>query len=136
MLRAFAMNNEWSIDTSCFISFSHCVFLLSPPPPPLSPCLQVNLLTSGGWPLDSYIFDMQWHMTPDWGGYTWDPTRYGAPAQVSALLQSLHDIGLMTGMNLHDDDGMRGCAELHVFFGALCIPDCAHVACCIVQCVA
>ena len=66
---------------------------------------QVQSLLAGSWPLDSYIFDMQWHMTPDWGGYAWDQSRYGPSANVTALLAWLHDLGLTTGMNLHDDDG-------------------------------
>jgi alpha-glucosidase (family GH31 glycosyl hydrolase) len=60
---------------------------------------QVSSLIKGGWPLDSYIFDMQWHRTPSWGGYEWDDQRY---SNVTAMLASMHDIGLYTGMNLHD----------------------------------
>ena len=33
---------------------------------------QVEWLQQAGFPLDTYIFDMQWHLTPDWGGYQWD----------------------------------------------------------------
>lgn len=60
---------------------------------------QLSSLAAGGWPLDSYIFDMQWHRSPNWGGYEWDGQRYD---NVTAMLASMHDMGLFTGMNLHD----------------------------------
>ena len=60
---------------------------------------QLSSLIKGGWPLDSYIFDMQWHRTPNWGGYEWDDLRY---ANVTSMLAGMHDMGLYTGMNLHD----------------------------------
>ena len=60
---------------------------------------QLSSFTEGGWPLDSYIFDMQWHRAPSWGGYEWDDQRYH---NVTAMLASMHDLGLYTGMNLHD----------------------------------
>jgi hypothetical protein len=60
---------------------------------------QVASLIQGAWPLDSYIFDMQWHHRPNWGGYEWDEQRY---PNVTAMLASLHDAGLYTGMNIHD----------------------------------
>lgn len=64
---------------------------------------QVGALAAQGWPIDSYIFDMQWHLKPGWGGYQWDMDRYG---NVTALLGWLHSQGLATGMNLHDADGV------------------------------
>ena len=64
---------------------------------------QVAALAAQGWPLDTYIFDMQWHLTPGWGGYTWDAARY---PNATGLLASLHALGLATGMNLHDADGV------------------------------
>ena len=42
---------------------------------------------------------MQWHRAPSWGGYEWDDQRYH---NVTAMLASMHDLGLYTGMNLHD----------------------------------
>jgi hypothetical protein len=36
---------------------------------------------------------------PNWGGYEWDGQRYD---NVTAMLASMHDMGLFTGMNLHD----------------------------------
>jgi len=60
---------------------------------------QLASLTKGDWPLDSYIFDMQWHRAPSWGGYEWDNQRYD---DVTAMLASMHGMGLFTGMNLHD----------------------------------
>ena len=83
----------------------NCV-LYSHFPAPLTPCPlqaatsdQLSSLVKGGWPLDSYIFDMQWHHKPNWGGYQWDEQRY---ANVTAMLAGMHDMGLFTGMNLHD----------------------------------
>ena len=65
---------------------------------------QVQALKDGGWPLDTFIFDMEWHMTPAWGGYQWDTRRYG---DVPSLLSTLHGMGLALGMNLHDGDGVQ-----------------------------
>ena len=67
---------------------------------------QVAALQAGGWPVDTYVFDMQWHLRPGWGGYQWDQARYGDAGNVSALLAHLHSLGLATGMNLHDADGV------------------------------
>jgi alpha-glucosidase (family GH31 glycosyl hydrolase) len=64
---------------------------------------QLDQLAAGGWPLDTYVWDMQWHARPGWGGYTWDEARYG---NVTALLASIHSRGLAMGMNLHDADGV------------------------------
>jgi hypothetical protein len=69
---------------------------------------QVASLLDGGWPLDTYIFDMQWHLTPSWGGYEWDSVRY---PNVTDLLASLQARGLATGMNLHDADGITAVAN-------------------------
>ena len=64
----------------------------------------VRLLKASGFPLDTVIYDMQWHRTPDWGGYDWDPVRYPDPA---AALAFMHANGLATGTNFHDADGVR-----------------------------
>jgi len=65
---------------------------------------QLEELSAGGWPLDTFIFDMEWHLKPSWGGYQWDEGRYG---NVSSLLSTLHAAGLALGMNLHDGDGVQ-----------------------------
>lgn len=64
----------------------------------------VNLLQQAGFPLDSLIYDMQWHRTPQWGGYSWDKSRY---SDVKSMLQALHAEGLQIGVNFHDDDGVQ-----------------------------
>jgi alpha-glucosidase (family GH31 glycosyl hydrolase) len=46
---------------------------------------------------------MQWHRAPAWGGYSWDHSRY--PSPTDALMQ-LHALGVATGANFHDDDGV------------------------------
>ena len=47
---------------------------------------------------------MQWHRTPAWGGYSWDPVRY--PDRGVSALAFLHANGLATGANFHDADGV------------------------------
>jgi len=47
---------------------------------------------------------MQWHRTPAWGGYSWDPARY--PDHGASALAFLHANGLATGANFHDADGV------------------------------
>jgi len=64
----------------------------------------VQLLQQAGFPLDTLIYDMEWHRTPAWGGYSWDPIRY--PTHVAALAQ-LHALGVATGSNFHDADGVQ-----------------------------
>jgi alpha-glucosidase (family GH31 glycosyl hydrolase) len=64
----------------------------------------VRLLQQAGFPLDTLIFDMQWHRTPSWGGYSWDPSRYSDHV---SMLQTLHSEGLQIGANFHDDDGVQ-----------------------------
>ena len=64
---------------------------------------QVASMEAAGLPLDTYIFDMNWHLKPDWTGYTWDAVQY--PDHV-ALLQWLHARGLSTAANLHDAEGV------------------------------
>eukprot|EP00048_Salpingoeca_helianthica_P017615 m.238166 g.238166 ORF g.238166 m.238166 type:complete len:1023 (+) comp21632_c0_seq1:109-3177(+) len=64
---------------------------------------QVVGLANASLPLDTYIFDMNWHLKPQWTGYTWDPVQY--PDHVG-LLSWLHTRGLQTGANLHDADGV------------------------------
>jgi alpha-glucosidase (family GH31 glycosyl hydrolase) len=65
---------------------------------------QVASLRAAGFPVDTYIFDMQWHLKPGWTGYTWDPASYPDHVQ---LLAQLHDNGLATGVNLHDASGVQ-----------------------------
>eukprot|EP00026_Physarum_polycephalum_P001741 Phypoly_transcript_01743.p1 GENE.Phypoly_transcript_01743~~Phypoly_transcript_01743.p1 ORF type:complete len:575 (-),score=101.83 Phypoly_transcript_01743:49-1773(-) len=66
---------------------------------------QVQNLSLTGFPLSTYIFDMNWHLKPDWTGYTWDTVQY--PDHV-ALLDWIHSLGLPIGANLHDAEGVMG----------------------------
>jgi hypothetical protein len=68
----------------------------------------VSLLAAAGFPVDTLVFDMQWHRTPAWGGYSWDPSRY--PNHTAALAE-LHALGVATGANFHDDDGVTRAAN-------------------------
>lgn len=64
---------------------------------------QVLALQNASIPLDTYIFDMNWHLKPQWTGWTWDPVQYPAHKD---LLAWLHDRALATGANLHDAQGV------------------------------
>eukprot|EP00730_Choanoeca_flexa_P018172 TRINITY_DN8821_c0_g1_i3.p1 TRINITY_DN8821_c0_g1~~TRINITY_DN8821_c0_g1_i3.p1 ORF type:complete len:974 (+),score=222.76 TRINITY_DN8821_c0_g1_i3:82-3003(+) len=64
---------------------------------------QLLSLKGIGAPVDTYIFDMQWHLKPGWTGYTWDPQQF--PDHVT-LLRQIHDMGLATAANLHDASGV------------------------------
>jgi hypothetical protein len=72
----------------------------------------VRLLQNAGFPLDTVIYDMQWHRTPAWGGYSWDPLRY---PNVTSALQQLHSESLQIGVNFHDDDGVQQDANPELF---------------------
>eukprot|EP01116_Phalansterium_solitarium_P017266 TRINITY_DN4202_c0_g2_i1.p1 TRINITY_DN4202_c0_g2~~TRINITY_DN4202_c0_g2_i1.p1 ORF type:complete len:996 (-),score=260.21 TRINITY_DN4202_c0_g2_i1:117-3104(-) len=65
---------------------------------------QVLGLENASFPLDTYIFDMNWHLKPAWDGYTWDTTLYWDHV---GLIQWMHERGLYTGANLHDADGVQ-----------------------------
>lgn len=67
---------------------------------------QLQNLTDAGFPIDTYIFDMQWHIAGFWGGYQWDGGPEGRYPDVPGLLSFLHAAGLSLGMNLHDADGV------------------------------
>ena len=73
------------------------------PSPQAGTLENVASLLAAGFPLDTYVEDMNWHAKPAWGGYAWDTGRYPDPR---ALLAALHARGLATGINLHDADGV------------------------------
>jgi alpha-glucosidase (family GH31 glycosyl hydrolase) len=60
-------------------------------------------LSESGFPLDTFVFDMNWHEKPTWTGYSWDRKMYPNPQE---LLSFLHDRGLYVGANLHDAQGV------------------------------
>jgi alpha-glucosidase (family GH31 glycosyl hydrolase) len=64
---------------------------------------QLKGLETAGFPLSTYVFDMNWHEKPHWTGWTWDDAQYPNHAQ---LLDYIHDKGLAIGANLHDAEGV------------------------------
>eukprot|EP01012_Entosiphon_sulcatum_P013951 TRINITY_DN19109_c0_g1_i1.p1 TRINITY_DN19109_c0_g1~~TRINITY_DN19109_c0_g1_i1.p1 ORF type:complete len:957 (-),score=119.59 TRINITY_DN19109_c0_g1_i1:423-3293(-) len=71
---------------------------------------QVHNLAAANIPLDTYVFDMNWHLKPQWTGYTWDTNLY--PDHVS-LLGWLHERGLQLAANLHDAQGVMPFEKLY-----------------------
>ena len=63
----------------------------------------INGLEKSNFPLDTFVFDMNWHLKPAWTGYTWDTNLY--PDHLS-LLEFIHDRGIYIGANLHDAQGL------------------------------
>ena len=61
-------------------------------------------LSNAGFPLDTFIFDMNWHIKPQWTGYTWDNKMYPNPEELLSFLHN--DRGLYIGANLHDAQGV------------------------------
>eukprot|EP01091_Cochliopodium_minus_P014921 TRINITY_DN5176_c0_g1_i1.p1 TRINITY_DN5176_c0_g1~~TRINITY_DN5176_c0_g1_i1.p1 ORF type:complete len:906 (-),score=217.02 TRINITY_DN5176_c0_g1_i1:46-2763(-) len=55
-------------------------------------------------PLDVYVIDMDWHVKPYWGSYTFDSRLFPNPKYT---LDWLHDQGLHVALNLHDDSGVK-----------------------------
>lgn len=64
---------------------------------------EVAALQAAGFPVDTFIFDMQWHLKPHWTGYTWDPVAYPEHVQ---MLADIHALGLQIAVNLHDAEGV------------------------------
>jgi hypothetical protein len=54
-------------------------------------------------PIDTFIFDMDWHQHPDWGSYTWDSQLI---PNHTALVAWLHAKGIGVGVNIHDNSGV------------------------------
>ena len=63
-------------------------------------------LTAAGFPLDTFIMDMNWHTKQAWTGYTWDTSSNWYP-DPQGLLDFLHSRGLFVGANLHDAQGVQ-----------------------------
>eukprot|EP00056_Hartaetosiga_gracilis_P005958 m.91505 g.91505 ORF g.91505 m.91505 type:complete len:1088 (-) comp12327_c0_seq1:202-3465(-) len=64
-----------------------------------------------GFPLDVFIFDMNWHTKYHWGGYTPDPHLYPFP---NDTFDYIHNEGLHIAANLHDDDGVHNTEQTFV----------------------
>lgn len=65
---------------------------------------QINNLIAYQYPLHTFIFDMQWHLQPDWTGYTWDTVHY---PNYTAMLSYLHSYNIPIAVNLHDAEGVQ-----------------------------
>lgn len=59
--------------------------------------------SSAKMPIDTFIFDVDWHQHPDWGSHTWDAQLM--PSH-TALVAWLHAKGIGVGVNIHDDSGV------------------------------
>lgn len=68
---------------------------------------------SRGLPLDNFILDMDWHTKQGWGGYSFDKSLFPLP---EAVFPRLHELGVLTSGNLHDQDGMRPNEDQYVPF--------------------
>lgn len=64
---------------------------------------EVRNLTTAGYPLSTYILDMNWHLKPEWTGYTWDKAAY---PNYTGMLAWMHAQGIATAVNLHDAEGV------------------------------
>lgn len=56
-------------------------------------------------PLDVFVLDMDWHVKPAWGAYTWDNHLFPDPKDVMLNYMKQHK-GLITLANIHDDNGV------------------------------
>jgi alpha-glucosidase (family GH31 glycosyl hydrolase) len=65
----------------------------------------VEGLAAARFPLDTFIFDMNWHLKPEWTGYTWDRSAAWYP-DPEGLMAFLHEHNLSIGANLHDAEGV------------------------------
>lgn len=54
-------------------------------------------------PLDVVVYDMNWHLKNDWGGWTFDGSLFPFAADSNALLHA-HGLGVL--VNAHDSDGV------------------------------
>ena len=72
----------------------------------------VDEYRSRGLPLDVFVYDMDWHRKPAWGGYTWDANLFPDPADaVRGYLKD--EAGLVVLANIHDDDGVVASEDRH-----------------------
>ena len=72
-----------------------------------------------GIPLSVAVIDMDWHVTDTpygtgWTGFSWNRDLFPDP---EGFLRALHDMGLMTTLNLHPADGVRPDEEA---YGEMC----------------
>eukprot|EP00759_Apiculatamorpha_spiralis_P017137 PhF_6_TR23283/c0_g1_i3/m.32798 len=72
------------------------------------------------YPLDVFVFDMNWHTKNAWGSYTWDRQLFPDPFDT---LDFLHSRGLAVLGNVHDVSGMGHWeATLPQFLQAMGLP--------------
>ena len=81
-------------------------------------------------PFTVAVIDMDWHVTEidprygtGWTGFTWNRELFPDP---EAFLQTLHQQGLRTTLNLHPAEGVRACEDCYAPFAAFMGTDTAH----------
>lgn len=63
-------------------------------------------------PLDVFVLDMDWHVKPAWGSYSWDRHLFSDPSDsVHGYLKG-HE-SLVTLANIHDDNGVAANETQH-----------------------
>ncbi|CAE8646369.1 unnamed protein product [Polarella glacialis] len=77
------------------------------------------------YPLDMFIFDMNWHTHGPWGGYSWAKSEFPS---VQGLMRWMRSRGLRMGANIHDADGVRQSEDHFPDFEALVGPSSGDVA--------
>ena len=63
-------------------------------------------------PLDVFVLDMDWHVKPAWGAYSFDRNLFPDPAD-TLLDYVKEEEGLITLANLHDDNGVVESEDEH-----------------------
>lgn len=63
-------------------------------------------------PLDVFVLDMDWHVKPAWGSYSFDRNLFPDPADTLLDYVKGHE-GLITLANLHDDNGVVAGEDEH-----------------------
>ncbi len=58
--------------------------------------------------MDVLVLDMNWHIKPAWGAYTFDKNLLPYPNETLSLL---HNKGLHVSCNLHDNSGVTNMEE-------------------------
>jgi alpha-glucosidase (family GH31 glycosyl hydrolase) len=61
--------------------------------------------------MDVLVLDMNWHIKPAWGAYTFDKNLFPFPSET---LELLHNSGLKVSCNLHDNCGITNKEEKFV----------------------
>ncbi len=63
----------------------------------------VNEIQGNDIPIDVMIFDMDWHRSDQWTGWSWDKNKIPNP---TGLIRWMHNKNLKVSLNLHPADGV------------------------------